>query len=115
MIFRIINIIILLTISSCNNLELGRWEGPHKEFKEELAEASDDFREGWYDGCEVGRASGGKTFYRMFAKNNKVNGWKMSSSQDYQIAWTYGFWFCYRDDHIDMKSTGFRSFFGGFQ
>ncbi len=106
-----INIILILFISSCAY----RWEGPHKEFKEDLAEASPDFREGWYDGCEVGRATGGGTYYRMFAKNNKVNGWKMANSLDYKIAWSYGFWFCYRDDHIDQKEGPFKQFFYGMQ
>jgi hypothetical protein len=106
----IINIILILFISSCS-----RVEGPHREFKEDLAEATPDFRDGWNHGCEVGRATGGKSFYRMFAKNNKIDGWKMSNSTDYQIAWNYGYWFCYRDDHVDQKSTSFRSFFGGFQ
>jgi hypothetical protein len=105
-----INIIVVLLLSSC-----GRWEGPHKEFKNDLKDASPDFQEGWADGCEVGRSTGGKAFYRMFANNNKINGWKMSTSQDYKISWTYGYWFCYRDDHVDQKSTGMRSFFGGFQ
>ena len=108
---RILLIIVILFLSSCAY----RWEGPQKEFKDDLKDASPDFRQGWYDGCEVGRATGGKTYYRMFAKNNKIDGWKMSNSQDYQIAWTYGFWFCYRDDHIDHKSTGFGSFLRGFQ
>jgi len=112
MILRIfINIIILLTISSCAY----RWEGPQKEFKDDLKRSSPDFQEGWAHGCEVGRATGGKTWYRMFVKNNKVDGWKLSNSNDYNVAWLYSFWFCYRDDHVDHKSTAFKSFFGGMQ
>jgi hypothetical protein len=112
MIFRLFITIIIITLS--NSCDIRR-EGPQKEFKKELANASPDFREGWTSGCEVGNATGGKTFYRMFAKNNKIDGWKMANSQDYKIAWTYGFWFCYRDDHVDQKSTGVKSFFGGMQ
>lgn len=103
--------IILFNVSSCHRIE-----GPQGEFKDDLAtKASPDFKKGWDDGCSVGRSTGANSFYRMFVKNNQVDGWKMASSPDYKIAWSYGFWFCYRDDHIDQKSTPYRSFFGGFQ
>lgn len=99
----------LLAISSC------RIEGPQRDFKEDLATASPDFQQGWTDGCEVGRATGGNAFYRSFINNNKIDGWKLTNSPDYQIAWNYSFWYCYRDDHIDQKSSPTKAFFGGMQ
>lgn len=107
-----IYIVLIILTASCKDF---RNEGPQNAFKKDLARASPDFQQGWSDGCEVGRATGDDTFYRMFVSNNKVDGWKMAQSQDYKVAWSYGFWYCYRDDHIDQKSTPFKSFFGGFQ
>ena len=102
----------LFVVTACPSWRI---EGPQRDFKQDLAGSSPDFQKGWIDGCEVGRASGDNSFYRMAVKNNKVDGWKMANSLDYQTAWNYSFWYCYRDDHIDQKTTPFRSFFGGMQ
>ncbi len=101
-----------MVLFSCKD---GRINGPQNSFKKELAKASPDFRDGWNDGCETGRASVDNDYYRMFIKNNKIDGWRIASSEDYQVAWNYGFWYCYRDDYVDQKTPSFRSFFGGFQ
>lgn len=104
-------IIILSIVTSCNY----RRSGPHKDFQAELAGASPDFSQGWKDGCEVGQAAGSDIYYKMFLKNNKVDGWKMANSSDYKTAWNFAFWYCYRNDYIDQKSPPFRSFFSGMQ
>ena len=74
-----------------------------------------DFRQGWKDGCEVGMNAGANTFYKMFYRSNKVDGYKMAYSKDYKTAWGNAFWFCYRHDHIKHKSSLWGSFFGGYK
>ena len=110
-------IIVFLVISCSSKYDYAtpRIEGPQLEFKDELVDASEDFRQGWNDGCEVGSDSASKSFYKIFSKTNKADGWKMRDSADYRIAWGNAYWFCYRDDYIDHKSTALRSFFGGWQ
>ena len=86
----------------------------HK-FAGAMKDASSDFRQGWYDGCETGMHSGDNSFYKMFSKSNKQDGWKMVNSKDYSIAWNYAYWVCYRSEYVDMKSSGWGHVFTGFQ
>lgn len=86
---------------------------PDKEFKETLRDASPEFVQGWHDGCEVGMSGGSNTFYKMFYRNNAVDGYKMTSSSEYKTAWGNAFWYCYRADYIKQKSSIWGSTFGG--
>ena len=101
---------IMIFMASC-----GRIEGPDKTFRKELINATPDFRQGWEDGCQVGKEAGGNTFYKMFSKANKIDGYKIANSADYKTAWNYSFWYCYREEYIDMKSSIYGSIFSGYQ
>lgn len=90
------------------------YKAPSKFFKNDLKNASPDFKQGWQDGCEVGMVGGNNNFNQMFYKNNKVDGFKMAYSTEYRTAWNYAFWFCYRTDAIDEKSTPYSSLFKGY-
>ena len=99
-----------------------RWVGrlypnrPDTEFEKDLAESSVEFRQGWDDGCETGMSAGSNTFYKMFYRNNKADGYKMTSSADYKTAWGNAFWYCYRYDYVKQKSTAiWGSTFGGYR
>ena len=83
-------------------------------FKDALKDSTPDFRQGWYDGCETGMHSGDNSFYKMFSKSNKQDGWKMVDSPDYKVAWNYAYWYCYRSQYIDQKEGVWGSFFGIF-
>ncbi len=87
---------------------------PSKEFKKDLLEATPDFVKGWEDGCETAMSTG-NTFYRLFYRSNKVDGYKMSSSSDYKSAWGSAFWYCHRHDYIKQKSPIWGSMFAGYQ
>ena len=107
----------LLVIFSCQ-----KWVGdllPERPNNEEIfnkEEASPEFRQGWEDGCEVGMAGGSNTFYQMFYRNNKVDGYKMAGSSDYQNGWGTAFWYCYRRDWVKQKNTAIWSAtFGGYR
>ncbi len=111
----ILSLVVLLQ-TSCQkwvaNILPGR---PDKEFRETLRDASPDFREGWEDGCEVAMSNGASNFYRIFYRNNKVNGYKMSSSSDYKTGWGNAFWYCHRYDYVKQKSSIWGSVFTGYQ
>jgi hypothetical protein len=77
--------------------------------------ASKDFKDGWSDGCEVGMSAGSNTFYKGFYENNKVDGNRMTSSSDYEQAWSNAFWYCYRSDYVRQKSSIWGSYFGGYK
>ncbi|MDA0901885.1 MAG: hypothetical protein O3B09_00545 [Proteobacteria bacterium] len=112
----ILSITALLLLSSCAKYgHQPRMEGPQMTFEKTLQDKNThpDFRQGWHDGCEVGNEAGSKSFYKSFTKTNKIDGWKLSKSKDYQKAWNYAFWYCYRDDYVDHKSTAFSAFFRG--
>ena len=105
----------LLLVSSCQ-----RWvanfffDRPDKEFEEDLKDATVEFQQGWQDGCEVGMSSSNNTFYKSFYRNNRADGWKMTSSSDYKTAWGNAFWYCYRADWVKHKNTRvWSSTFGG--
>ncbi|MFT6331881.1 MAG: hypothetical protein ACJAW3_000201 [Lentimonas sp.] len=88
---------------------------PSKFFKKSLESATPDFKQGWEDGCEVGMSGGSNSFYQSVYDSNKMDGYKYSYSTDYRIAWERAFWFCYRTDFVDQKSTPHSSIFGGVQ
>lgn len=86
---------------------------PDKDFNESLEGASVEFQQGWRDGCEVGMSGGANHFYKMFYRSNKVDGYKITSSADYKTAWSNAFWYCFRDDWVDAKSSIWSATFGG--
>lgn len=88
---------------------------PNKVFDDDLADASLEFKQGWKDGCEVGMSAGSNTFYKMFYRSNKVDGYKIANSPDYKAAWGNAFWYCYRYDEIKQKSSIWGSVFRGYQ
>ena len=88
---------------------------PSKFFRKSLEGASEDFKQGWADGCEVGMSGGSNAFYQAVYDSNKMDGFKYTYSQDYKIAWDRAFWFCYRTDFVDQKSPPNRSVFSSHQ
>jgi hypothetical protein len=111
-------LLIIATIfinSSCTARSYFRPNAPIHEFKEELETASPDFQEGWSDGCETGMGSGGNSFNQMFYKSNKQDGFKMAYSPDYKTAWSNAYWYCYRKDWTNQRSTIWGSIFGGYR
>lgn len=108
-------IFFLLTLVSCGIHFRPSWKAPSGKFVKDIENASPDFRKGWQDGCETGMASGTNSFNQMFYKQNKQDGWKMATSPEYKTAWNNAFWYCYRSDYVDQKSTPFSSFFKGYQ
>lgn len=116
-IFHAVSILaLLLSASSCAR-GIGKIfpNRPDKDFQDTLKEASPEFKKGWEDGCEVGMSAGSNTFYKMYYRNNAVDGYKMTGSSDYKTAWGNAFWFCYRSDYIKQKSSIWGSFFSGYQ
>lgn len=88
---------------------------PDDAFDEDLEHASLEFKQGWKDGCEVGMASGSNTFYKMFYRQNKVDGYKIANSPDYKAAWGNAFWYCYRYDSVKQKSSIWGSILKGYE
>lgn len=76
-------------------------------------DATPEFRQGFEDGCETGMSAGSNTFYKMFYRSNKVDGYKVVSSDDYKTAWGFAFWWCYRKDHLKTVQKVWGSTFGG--
>jgi len=106
-----ITLILLTTLfSSCVRTP---GKSPSKFYKQDLKNASPDFQQGWKDGCETGMAGGSNSFYQSFYKVNTQDGYKFTYSPDYQVAWRNAFWYCYRADYIDQKSTPSASLFKG--
>lgn len=106
--------LILTFTSSCQRgISTYLRERPERKFRDTLRDATPDFRQGWYDGCEVGMSSGSNTFYKMFYRNNQIDGWKMTSSPEYKTAWSNAFWYCYRYDEVKQGSSIWSSVFGG--
>lgn len=85
------------------------------EFDDILKESSLEFQHGWRDGCETGQSGGSNTFYKMFYRNNVVDGYKIGSSRDYKSAWGNAFWYCYRHDYVKQRSSIWGSAFGGYK
>jgi hypothetical protein len=91
-------------------------ERPADKFAKDLESASPEFQQGWRDGCEVGMSAGSNTFYKMFYRNNVVDGYKMTSSSEYKTAWGNSFWYCYRADYVKQINTSiWSSMFGGYR
>jgi hypothetical protein len=109
-------ILALFSLFSCNSplVEKLLPERPNRTMKIDES-ASPEFKQGWKDGCEIGMSSGSNTFYKMFYRNNAVDGYKMTSSSDYKTAWGNAFWYCYRYDHIKQNSSIWGSTFSGYQ
>ena len=110
--------IILLSLGSCQNNKIqvkkALFKRPINTMKIE-ADASQDFKDGWRDGCEVGMSAGSNTFYKGFYNNSQVDGNRMTSSNDYEQAWSNAFWYCYRADYVRQKSSIWGSYFGGYK
>jgi hypothetical protein len=51
----------------------------------------------------------------MFYRNNKIDGYRMSSSSEYRDAWDSSFWYCYRATYIRQKSSVWSSIMKGFR
>ena len=86
-----------------------------KELKNETDKTTEEYRVGWKDGCEVGISSASNTFYKMFYRNNKIDGYRMSSSPEYRDSWDSAFWYCYRSTYIRQKSSVWSSIMKGFR
>jgi len=112
---RIVLIIILAFLSASCSREVARYlpNRPDKAFDEDLKDAPADFKQGWSDGCEAGMSAGSNTFYKIFYRQNKADGYKMVASPDYKAAWGNAFWYCYRYDHVKQKSSIWGSTFRG--
>ena len=85
------------------------------ELTEELKNASDEHASGWKDGCEAGISGGSNTFYKMFYRNNKIDGYRMASSPEYRDTWDSAFWYCFRFTYIRQKSSIWSSIMKGFR
>jgi len=112
-------LILLFSCTEASRRNIGRNYLPEKamgSFKKELADASPEFRRGWYDGCETGSAvSSVNTFYRMFYENNRVDGYAKASNDDYRTAWGDALWYCMRYEEIKQSSSLWGSMFGGYR
>ncbi|NBX52241.1 MAG: hypothetical protein EBT63_01125 [Proteobacteria bacterium] len=86
-----------------------------RDAKKELEDTSSEYRLGWQDGCETGISDGSNTFYKMFYRNNKVDGYLVSNSPDYRDAWDLAFWYCFRNTYIRQKSSMWSSIMKGFR
>lgn len=112
----ILIIIWLCGLSSCQSyVKKVIVNGPDREFQMDLSEASPDFRDGWRDGCDTGRSAGTNPFYKLIYRNDVVDGFKMSNSSDYKIAWGDAFWYCFRKDWVKQKSSIWSATFGGYR
>ena len=86
-----------------------------KKLVNETNLTSEEYRAGWKDGCEVGISGGANTFYKMFYRNTKIDGYRMAYSTSYRDAWDSAFWYCFRYTYIRQKSSIFGSIFKGFR
>lgn len=86
-----------------------------KQLKDETDKTTEEYRAGWKDGCEVGISSASNTFYKMFYRNTKIDGYRMSSSPEYRDSWDSAFWYCYRSTYIRQKSSIWSSIMKGFR
>lgn len=115
MIRLIIIITLLAIINSCTGIDPRPFGSPIHDFDKELKDASPDFAQGWRDGCMVGMAGGSNSFYQNFYKMNQVDGFKMAYSSDYKVAWGNAFWYCYRKDWTNQRSSLWGSIFNGYK
>ena len=116
-------IFITLVISSCSEESKlkfrERFASSASDYKIKIRpvdpNSSQDFKDGWRDGCEVGISAGANTYYKSFYKNNKADGYRMMNSPDYEMAWTNSFWLCYRSKFTHHKSNVWTSYFSGYR
>jgi hypothetical protein len=107
---------LIINLFSCKKWIADKFllERPNQEFIIDQ-NASVEFKQGWDDGCEVGMSSASNTFYKMFYRSNKVDGYKMTGSPEYKTAWNTSFWYCYRYDYIKQKGSLWGSYFSGYR
>lgn len=107
-------IFLVFATSSCQKYmaDIFLPERPNKEFDMD-PDATPEWRQGFEDGCEVGMAGGANTFYKMFYRTNKVDGYKMAAFDDYKNGYNAAYWWCYRKDFIKSKSSIWGSTFRG--
>jgi len=92
-----------------------RLKSPLDDYKEDLKNATPDFKQGWLDGCETGIRCGTNNFYQTLYKT-KQDGYKMSYSNEYSTAWSNAFWYCYRKEWTNIQNaTTWSSVFGGYK
>jgi len=109
-------VVIFFVLSSCQKRIANIFpERPDKNFVEDIKRSSPEFQMGWKDGCETGMSGGGNTFYKIFYRNNTVDGYMMANSTEYKTAWSNSFWYCYRHDYVKHKSGIWGSMFTGYQ
>lgn len=108
----LLTFVILFSAASCNrNIAKIFPSRPDGQF--DMNDATPDFKVGFEDGCEAGMAAGSNTFYKMFYRSNKMDGYKFANSGDYKSAWGIGWWYCYRYDYVKQKQSLYGSFFRG--
>ena len=112
----------LILLTSCGEAtmrNIGRNYLPEKatqSFRKETAKGSPEFQRGWADGCEVGASVGSvNSFYQMFYKSNRVDGYAKANSGDYRAGWGNAFWYCVRYEYIKQKSSIWGSLFQGYR
>lgn len=99
--------------SSCGFKELPN--SAMSEFSEMRANASPDFRQGWEDGCETASQTTANNFHKLMVYERKVDGFKITQSNEYKTAWNFAWWYCYRYMYVKHKSSIWSSFFGGYK
>lgn len=105
--------LVTLLLINCSCMKGLRIKSPLDSFKDDLKNASPDFKQGWLDGCETGIRSGTNAFYQSLYET-KQDGYKMAYSQDYPNAWGTAYWYCYRKEWTNIQgSTTWGSVFGG--
>jgi hypothetical protein len=108
--------LIAFSLSSCATSIASIFpERPSSNFVEDIKRSSPEFQIGWKDGCETGMSAGSNTFYKVFYRNNAVDGYRMANSSEYKTAWSNAFWYCYRHDYVKQKSSIWSSMFSGYQ
>lgn len=104
-----------LTFSCSDNFKKNMPNVATSQIQDVISRANPDFQQGWNDGCEVGTSAGGNTFMKTIFKSNKVNGYKITESNDYKGGWNFAFWYCYRYQYVKNKSWIWNSMFGGYK
>jgi len=112
----IIFLILLLTLPNCSSkMQKSLPALADRDVKQELDDTTGEYRLGWQDGCETGISGGSNTFYKMFYRNNKIDGYLIANSSDYRDAWDLAFWYCFRSTYIRQKSSIWGSIMKGFR
>ncbi len=104
-----------LIFSCSDNFKKNMPNIAYSQMRDVVSRANPDFQQGWDDGCTVGTAAGGNSFYKAIFKSNKVDGYKITESADYKGAWNFAFWYCYRYQFIKNNSSLWGSFLGGYR